>query len=91
MKLKLIPTIIMLLIFALLTAISYQDNAASDGFTKIGFPFNFYLYSGGKFSNPSITSDFGFSTKYFIADLFILILVIVIGNIVVNKWRETNK
>jgi hypothetical protein len=59
MKIKLMPTASILLIFGLFTALTYQNNAASDGFTKIGFPFNFYIYSEGKFSDPAYTSNFG--------------------------------
>ncbi|TBO41330.1 hypothetical protein [Pedobacter kyonggii] len=78
MKIKLIPTASILLIFGLFTALSYKDNAASDGFTKVGFPFNFYNYAEGKFSDPAYTSNFGFSTKYFVTDLLILIAFILL-------------
>jgi hypothetical protein len=91
MKIKLIPSIIILLIFALFTALTYEDNAASDGFTKIGFPFNFYLYSAGKLADPALISDFGFSLKYFIADMAILVFFIFFGNLINEKWIKTNK
>lgn len=91
MKIKLTPTASILLIFALFTALTYENNAASDGFTKIGFPFNFYNYSGGKFSDPAFTSDFGFSPKYFVADLLILIVFIFLFNFIIEKLNKTKK
>ena len=90
MKIKLVLTAIILLTFGLSTALSYKDNAASDGFTKIGFPFNFYTYSEGKFSDPASIADFGFSLKYFTVDLLILVVLVFLGNLIAEKWIKTN-
>lgn len=91
MKIKLIPTASILLFFGLFTALSYKDNAASDGFTEIGFPFSFYNYSEGKFSDPAYTSNFGFSPKYFVSDLLILIAFILLFNFIIEKLNKTKK
>ena len=75
-------------IFALFTLITFENNATSDGFTKVGFPFNFYIYSEGKLTNPAFAASFGFSVKFFVIDLFLLVAFIFIVNFIVDKWVE---
>lgn len=88
MKPKTIPTISAISVYLLLTLFTFENNAASDGFTKLGFPFSFYVYSEGKLTDPTLASGFGFSTKYFLIDLLMLIIFIVLANFIADKWRK---
>lgn len=91
MKIKTIPTIATGLIYVLFTLFTFENNATSDGFTKLGFPFSFYVYSGGKLTEPGLASSFGFSIKYFLIDMLILTIVIVLVNFITDKWKKEKK
>ncbi|KIA92940.1 hypothetical protein OC25_14635 [Pedobacter kyungheensis] len=91
MKIKTIPTIATVLIYALFTLLTFENNATSDGFTKLGFPFSFYVYSEGKLTDPGLASSFGFSIKYFLIDVLILTIVIVLVNFITDKWKKEKK
>lgn len=89
MKVKFVPTIIVVLIFALFTAFTYENNAAADGFTKLGFPFRFYAFNGGKFADISLRPDTTFFPGYLVADLLVLLASVIAGNYIAEKWRQT--
>jgi len=91
MKIKTIPTIATVLIYGLFTLFTFENDAVSDGFTKLGFPFSFYIYSEGKFSDPNFATSFGFSAQYFIIDLLILLASVFLANFIACKWLKTNK
>jgi len=79
MKRRFVPTIIATLLYLILFWFYYQDEAASDGFTQVGFPFYFYTNSGGKFL-PGYRPAFGFNGFNFLLDLVALFLMILIAN-----------
>lgn len=89
MKRKFVPTIIVVLLFALFNAFTYEDNAAADGVTQFGFPFRFYVYNGGKFGDISLRPDTTFFPWYLVADVFVLIALVIMGNYIAKKWRQT--
>ncbi|SHE86540.1 hypothetical protein [Pedobacter caeni] len=89
MKIKLIRSGILFLIFALFTLFTYEDNAAADGFTKLGFPFPFYLVTGGKLTDAGLKAEFGFFWEWLVVDIMIGIAFVIFGNFVAGKWRET--
>jgi hypothetical protein len=64
----------------LLTFIFSKSEAKVDGYDIYGFPFTFYKYTEGKFSDPSEYAKLGFYLKYFIYDILILIFSICIVN-----------
>lgn len=78
-----------MLLFALFTVFTYEDNSAADGFTKLGFPFRFYAFNGGKFADISLRPGTTFFPWYLVADLLVLIASVVAGNYIAEKWRQT--
>ncbi len=91
MKLKIVPIISAISVYLLLSLLTFENNAASDGFTKLGFPFSFYVYSEGKLTDSNLASGFGFSIKYFLIDLFILTTFIILVNFAFDKWLKTDR
>ncbi|ALL05266.1 hypothetical protein AQ505_07030 [Pedobacter sp. PACM 27299] len=89
MKIKFVPTIIILVIFALLIAFTSEDNSAADGRTQFGFPFIFYVFNGGKLSDPTVMPAPSFRPLYLFADFVVLIATIILGNFMDKKWRQT--
>ena len=87
MKFKFIPIFIATLLYLSLLWIYFHDEAASDGYTEIGFPLYFYTNSGGKFS-PGHRPAFGFNTLYFLLDLFVLFLMILVTNYFYNRYMN---
>jgi len=78
-KLRFVPTIVATLIYLMVLWVSFEDEAASDGFTRFGFPFCFYSNSGGKFL-PGYRPAFGFNPLNFVLDFLILALIIMVAN-----------
>lgn len=91
MKQKTILIISAISVYILFTLLTFENNATSDGFTKLGFPFSFYVYSEGKLTDPELASSFGFSIKYFLIDVLILTIVIVLVNFITDKWQKEKK
>lgn len=89
MKIKFGPTIMVLVIFVLITGLTYENNSAADGLSNLGFPFRFYTYNGGKFGDISLKTGAGFFPEYLAADLLVLIASIIAGNYIAEKWRQT--
>jgi hypothetical protein len=79
MKLRFLPSIVAVLTYLLCLMVFYQDEAASDGYTLIGFPFYFYTNSGGKFE-AGYRPHFGFNIINFLLDLFLLCLMLIVFN-----------
>ncbi|WP_025145737.1 hypothetical protein [Pedobacter jeongneungensis] len=88
MKLKTIPTISAISVYLIFTLLTFENNANSDGFTKLGFPFSFYVYSEGKLTDPTLAYGFGFSVRHFIIDMIILTIFVFLINFVANKWKK---
>lgn len=89
MKIKFAPTTIVLVFFTLLTAFTYEDNSAADGFSKLGVPFRFYAYNGGKFADINLKPDSSFFPGYLIADLLVLFASVIAVNFISEKWKQT--
>jgi len=88
MKLKYLVTSLVTLIFISINIIFSENDAAVDGFTVYGWPFNFYVQTEAKLTNPSYASQLGFFPKYLIADIFILIIFIIAGNMLASRVRK---
>jgi hypothetical protein len=87
MKLSFVPTISATLLYLILFWFYYQDEAASDGFTQMGFPFCFYTNSGGKFL-PGYRPAFGFNILLFLLDLLVLFLMILVTNFLYIQYMK---
>jgi len=85
MKFKFVPTITATLLYLILFWFYYQDEAASDGFTKIGFPFYLYTNSGGKFLH-GYRPVFGFNALNFLLDLLALAGMVLLTNYLYSRF-----
>ncbi len=82
MKIKTAPTLIAILVFLVISVFYSTYEAASDGWSKIGFPFPFYIYTSGKvgdFGGDDLI-NIGFTFSYFIIDLLILGIFVLVFN-----------
>ena len=79
MKFKFLSSILAILIYLGCFFAFYQDEAASDGYTLIGFPLYFYTNSEGKFE-AGHRPYFGFNTLNFFIDLFVFFVMIIVFN-----------
>lgn len=81
-------TLGVIIAFGLLTLVTYEDNAASDAFTLIGFPFRFYVQTEGRLTDPKYAADFGYFPKYLIYNILILLISIIVVNIIVSRFSK---
>ncbi|TFF38742.1 hypothetical protein [Mucilaginibacter psychrotolerans] len=82
-----------IVVWVILTFLFMENNAAIDGFTAIGFPWQFYRYTGGKLAYVD-QSQLGFNFSNFILDLSSLAAFIYGANIFLQrnlKKQEPNK
>jgi hypothetical protein len=87
MKFRFIPTLIAMLLYLILLWVFFHDEAASDGYTEIGFPFYFYTNSGGKFF-PGYRPTFGFNILNFLLDLFVLAAMVLLANYLYALYKK---
>jgi len=88
MKRVIIVTFGVILVFGLLTWVTYEDNAIVDSFTQIGFPFRFYIQTAGKLTDPGYASELGYFPKYLIYDILVLIVTVIIANMIITKLTK---
>jgi len=88
MKLKYLVTAIVIIIFLSLNLIFSENDAQVDGFTIYGWPYNFYVQTEARLTDPSYADQLGFFPTKFAADLFILCISIMAANIVVIRIRQ---
>ena len=91
MKLKYIVTAVVILIFISLNLIFSENDSQVDGFTTYGWPYNFYVQTEAKLTNPSYTGQLGFFPKYFAADLFILSITIMGASLLAVRIKDQYK
>lgn len=82
-------TLGVIIVFGLLTLATYEDNADSDAFTLIGFPFRFYVETQGKLTDPKYAADFGYFPKYLVYDILVLLLSIIVVNVIVSRFKRS--
>jgi len=87
MKFKYILTFILIFNFISLQLIFSENDAQVDGFTIYGWPFNFYVQTEARLTDPSYASQLGFFPKYLIADIAILILSIIAVNVLAMRIK----
>lgn len=89
MTIKKAPTLIAILIFIITTGFYSTYGAASDNWSKIGFPLPFYIYTDGKVGNlgPRGLIDVGFNLGYFLLDLVVLGVFIYVLNYLAVRFK----
>lgn len=92
MKIRKKPTLLAIFLFILTTLFYSTYEAESDGFSLIGFPFCFYKYTEGKIVEAERElAHIGFSAKFFLADLVVLGLFILIVNYIAGRLKPVKK
>lgn len=92
MKIKTAPTLIAIFVFIVITGFYSTYEAPSDGWTEIGFPYPFYIYTGGKIDPASIGHiDLGFIVRYFLIDLVVLALFIYVSNYIAARYKVVRR
>lgn len=93
MKVTVYPTLIAVIAFLVLTALTYHNEAASDGYIQARFPFLFFKNTSGKLIDPAYRSQLGFQTLHFMLDVVVLLLFIVLANVSYQKLigKSTSK
>jgi len=87
MKKKLFSSLVIIMIFILITILTISNKLESDGNLSIGFPFKFYIKYGGK---RDILLDSNFDIKFFVFDIFILLLSILTFEILKKRNKNSS-
>ncbi|CAM4374078.1 hypothetical protein SAMN06265348_113224 [Pedobacter westerhofensis] len=91
MKIRKAPTLIAIIVFVIITGFYSTYGASSDNWSKIGFPFPFYIYTEGKVGNlgPRDLIQTGFNPEYFMLDLVILGILVLLFDYLAVKFKVT--
>jgi len=74
-----------ILVFVTLTLLTMENDAASDGFNRYGFPFTFYDYFGGLCDH--CYDKYGFRLTYLLADFFLTGLVTHVVFVLLGRYK----
>lgn len=91
MKIRIIPTVVSLIAFVIITLSYSEFRAKADGADLIGFPWYFYRYTpGGIPIDPGVSTweVSSFYKGYFILDLLAFGIFICLFNYLFEKWRK---
>ncbi|MBL4675348.1 MAG: hypothetical protein JKY70_03960 [Mucilaginibacter sp.] len=79
-------TILGIIIWVILTVVFAKSDAASDGYSLMGFPFYFYTYFSGKQANTvSSGTAFKIDLINLLADLFFAIAFVLLINFILLR------
>lgn len=91
MKIRIIPTVLALIAFVIITLFYSEFSAKADGADLIGFPWHFYRDApGGVPIDPGVRTweVSSFYKGYFILDLLAFGIFICLFNYLFEKWRD---
>ncbi|CAM4377801.1 hypothetical protein SAMN06265348_114130 [Pedobacter westerhofensis] len=92
MNIKTTPILIAILVFISITGFYSTNDAPSDGWTEIGFPYPFYTFTGGKIDPAAVNEiEMGFILRYFLIDLLVLALFIYVFNYADKTYKIVKK
>ena len=74
--------------FILITLVTMENNAASDGLSAYGFPIRFYSYTGAK-ADPSTPDHFGFKPISLLIDISYTSIIGCFARLVSRTFRKT--
>lgn len=87
MKIRFIPTAIVLLVFTALLLLTYRNDMASDGYKLVGFPLHFYKNTNAKLIDNSYRAELGFNLKILLFDVIFVLVVIAITNFLWSVFK----